>query len=167
MKWSLYEGGLRTPLVARWPGVIPSGKVNTMTIVSAVDLFPTLCTLAGVPPPVGVKFDGEDSSAVFKGSTQPRTQPLFWEYGRKPAPTAETNAKGLRPFPYPGEPDSKSPNVAVRDGAWKLLVNADGTGTELYNLATDPNEAKNLAGSEAATAARLRAAALAWRKSLP
>ena len=167
MKWSLYEGGIRTPLVARWPGVIPSGKVNTMTIVSAVDLFPTLCTLAGVPPPVGVKFDGQDSSAVFKGSTQPRTQPLFWEYGRKPAPTPETNAKGLRPFPYPTEPDSKSPNVAVRDGAWKLLVNADGTNTELYNLATDPNETKNVATTEAATATRLKNAALAWWKSLP
>ena len=167
MKWSLYEGGIRTPLVARWPGVIPSGKVNTMTIVSAVDFFPTLCTLAGVPPPVGVKFDGQDSSAVFKGSTQPRTQPLFWEYGRKPAPTGETNAKGLRPFPYPTEPDSKSPNVAVRDGAWKLLVNADGTNTELYNLATDPNETKSVATTETAIATRLKNAALAWWKSLP
>ena len=114
-----------------------------------------------------MKFDGQDSSAVFKGSTQPRTQPLFWEYGRKPAPTPETNAKGLRPFPYPTEPDSKSPNVAVRDGAWKLLVNADGTNTELYNLATDPNETKNVATTEAATATRLKNASLAWWKSLP
>ncbi len=164
MKWSLYEGGIRTPLVARWPGVIPAGSVNSMKVVSAVDLFPTLCALTGVLSPAGVKFDGENLSTAFKGGTQPRTQPLFWEYGRKPAPEGKS---AIRAFPYPGEPDSKSPNVAVRDGAWKLLVNADGTGTELYNLTTDPNEAKNLAASEAATAARLKAAALAWRNSLP
>lgn len=164
MKWSLYEGGLRTPLVARWPGVIPTGKVNSTTVVSAVDCFPTLCTLANVPAPAGVKFDGEDLSAVFEGGTPLRTQPLFWEYGRKPAPEGKT---AIRAFPYPGEPDSKSPNVAVRDGVWKLLVNADGTGIELYNLAADPNEAKNLAATEPAVTKRLTEAALAWRKSLP
>ncbi len=167
MKWSLYEGGIRTPLVVRWPGVIAAGKVNDTSVVSAVDFFPTLCALANVPPPTGVKFDGEDLSGVFKGGAQPRTQPLFWEYGRKPAPTGDAKAKGIRAFPYPSEPDSKSPNVAVREGDWKLLVNADGTGVELYNLATDPKEAKNNAESEAATASRLKAAALAWRKSLP
>ncbi len=164
MKWSLYEGGIRTPFVARWPGVIPAGKVNNTTVVSAVDCFSTLCALAGVPAPAGVKFDGEDLSAVFKGGTQPRTQPLFWEYGRKPAPEGKS---AIRAFPYPGEPDSKSPNVAVRDGVWKLLVNADGAGTELYHLGTDPNEAKNLAATEPAVTKRLTEAALAWRKSLP
>ncbi len=164
MKWSLYEGGLRTPLLARWPGVIPAGRVNDTTVVSAVDLFPTLCALAGVPAPTGVKFDGEELSAVFKGGAKSRTQPLFWEYGRKPAPEGKS---ALRAFPYPGELDSKSPNVAVREGDWKLLVNADGTGAELYNLRADPAEAKNLVASEAATAARLTSAALAWRKSLP
>lgn len=167
MKWSLYEGGIRTPLVARCPGVVAAGHVNTTTVVSAVDFFPTLCALAGVPPPAGVQFDGEDLSGVFRGAKTARTQPLFWEYGRKPAPIGDAEAKGIRAFPYPNEPDSKSPSVAVREGAWKLFVNADGTGTELYNLATDPNEAKNLAEAEPATTARLKAAALAWRKSLP
>ncbi|MFM8470453.1 MAG: sulfatase-like hydrolase/transferase [Limisphaerales bacterium] len=167
MKWSLYEGGIRTPLVVRWPGVIPASKVNNTTVVSAVDFFPTLCALAGVSVPTGVTFDGEDLSGVFKGGAQPRTQPLVGEYGRPPAPAGEGKATGVRAFPYPGEPDSKSPNIAVREGNWKLLVNADGSGAELYDLATDPKEAKNLAATEAATAARVRAAALAWRKSLP
>jgi len=166
MKWSLYEGGLRTPFIARWPGVIPAGKVNGTTVVSAVDFFPTLCALADVPPPSGVKFDGEDMSAVLKGGTPPRTKPLFWEYGRQPAPAGQ-KAKGIRAFPYPNEPDAKSPNVAVRDGVRKMLVNADGSGAELYHLGTDPTEARNLAATEAATAARLQAAARAWRKSLP
>ncbi len=164
MKWSLYEGGIRTPFVARWPGVIPANRVNTATVVSAVDFFPTLCALAGVPTPAGVKFDGEDLSAVFRGANTGRTQPLFWEYGRQPAPVGKS---GIRAFPYPNEPGAKSPNVAVREGDWKLLVNADGPGAELYDLATDPNETKNLAGADPATVTRLRAAALAWRKSLP
>lgn len=164
MKWSLYEGGIRTPLVARWPGAIPAGVVNESTVVAAVDFFPTLCTLAGVQAPAGVKFDGEDLSAVFRGSSAARRGALYWEYGREPAIPAE---KGLRLFPYPKEPDATSPNVAIREGTWKLLINADGTNAELYNLARDRNEARNLAASEPAIAARLSAAALAWRKSLP
>jgi arylsulfatase A-like enzyme len=164
MKWSLYEGGIRTPLIVRWPGVVAAGNANTTTVVSTVDFFPTLCALAGVPPPSGVKFDGEDLSSAFKGGKTVRNQPLFWEYGRKPAPAGRS---GIRAFPYPNEPGAKSPNVAMRDGDWKLLVNADGTGTELYNLATDPNEAQNLVESATVTAARLKSAALAWRKSLP
>lgn len=164
MKWSLYEGGIRTPLVVRWPGVVAARTVNTTTVVSAVDFLPTLCALAGVPAPAGVKFDGEDLSGAFKGSVQPRTKPLFWEYGRKPAPGGKS---GIRAFPYPNEPGSKSPNVAVRDGNWKLLVNADGSGAELFHLATDPNEATNVVAENADVARRLTGAALAWRKSLP
>jgi arylsulfatase A-like enzyme len=164
MKWSLYEGGIRTPLVVRWPGVVPAGVVNDNTVVSAVDFFPTLCSLANVVPPGGVSFDGEDLSAIFRGGKQPRIKPLFWEYGRKPAPKGK---KGLRAFPYPGEPDSKSPNVAIRDGHWKLLVNADGSGAELYNLAADRNETNNLAEAQPDIARRLTERALAWRKSLP
>lgn len=164
MKWSLYEGGIRTPLLARWPGVIPAGVVNDTTVVGAVDFFPTLCALAGVPVPAEVKFDGEDLSAVFRGSSQTRRAPLLWEYGRKPAGEAD---KGIRTFPYPKEPGATSPNVAIRDGKWKLLINADGSGAELYDLASDRNETHNLATDQPEIAARLSAAALAWRKSLP
>lgn len=163
MKWSLYEGGLRTPLVVRWPGTVPVG-VNQTTVVGAVDFLPTLCALAGVPPPEGVIFDGEDLSVAWKGRQPLRKAPLFWEYGRKPPSVGPGK---IRAFPYPNEPDAKSPNVAVRDGDWKLLVNADGQGMELYNLARDPDESRNVAGAEPAIAARLKAAALGWRRSLP
>lgn len=164
MKWSLYEGGIRTPLIVRWPGVVPADVVNDATVVSAVDFFPTLSALAQVKLPSGVKFDGEDLSAVFRGGKRPRAKPLFWEYGRKLAPKGQ---KGLRAFPYPGEPNSKSPNVAVREGRWKLLVNADGAGAELYDLDADPNETRNLAEAKPGVARRLADRALAWRKSVP
>ena len=163
MKWSLYEGGLRTPLIIRWPGTIPVA-VNKTSVVGAVDFFPTLCALAGVTAPKQVKFDGEDLSAAWKGGKRSRTTPLLWEYGRKP--TADVPGT-IRAFPYPNEPDATSPNVAIRNGDWKLLVNTDGTQTELYNLATDPNETNNLATAESAMADGLKRAALDWRHSLP
>ena len=163
MKWSLYEGGIRTPLVVRWPGVVPA-TVNDTTVVAAVDFFSTLCALAGVAAPSGVKFDGDDLSAVWKGGRQSRTTPLLWEYGRKPP---NEGPGKIRAFPYPNEPDAKSPNVAIRDGDWKLLINADGTGAELHNLATDRSEAKNLAPENPEITKRLTDAALSWRKSLP
>jgi arylsulfatase A-like enzyme len=163
MKWSLYEGGIRTPLIVRWPGVVPAGAVNETTVVGAVDLFPTMCALAGVPAPPGVMFDGIDVSAAVRGATQMRNRPLFWEYGRKPAPAG---AKALRPFPYPNEPNSISPNVAIRDGDWKLLINADGSGDQLFNLATDRNETHNVAAEHPEIRQQLADLALAWRSAL-
>jgi hypothetical protein len=85
-----------------------------------------------------------------------RARPLFWEYGRN------TNS-----FGYPGIAHNRSPNVAVRDGPWKLLVNADGSSAELYNLSHDPNEAQNVLSSRRDVADRLTQTALEWRKSLP
>ena len=161
-KLSLYEGGIRVPFVAEWPGVVPAGSVDEETVVSAVDVYPTICGLAGVPLPAGMKPDGEDRSESLRGRPPrgPR-RPLFWEYGR--------NAQA---FKYPtadngGRPGDRSPNLAVRDGRWKLLVNADGTGSELYDLVADPSERHDLAAAEPAEAARLRDMLLSWRRSLP
>jgi arylsulfatase A-like enzyme len=112
--------------------------------------------LVGVKPPVDAAFDGEDMSSVWLGGNGIRTKPLFWEYGR--------NAKG---YIYPHNPRDKSPNVAVRDGRWKLLVNADGRGAELFDLNADPEEKTNLAGAYPEIAERLTKQALSWRKSLP
>ncbi len=162
MKWSLYEGGIRTPLIVRWPGVVPASVVNEVTVVSSVDFLPTLCALAQIKAPAA-DFDGVDMSAAFRGEKIMRQKPLLWEYGRKPG--AAGKVKGG--FPYPNEPGSKSPNVAIRDGDWKLLVNSDGTQTELYHLSRDPNESKNLAETEFATVERLRKAALAWMAAMP
>ncbi|WP_395743061.1 sulfatase-like hydrolase/transferase [Prosthecobacter sp.] len=162
MKWSLYEGGIRTPLIVRWPGVVPAGVVNDSTVFSSVDFMPTLCALAQIKTP-GADQDGEDMSAALLGEKVLRHKPLFWEYGRKPGEAGKVK----NGFPYPKEPNSKSPNVAIRDGDWKLLVNADGTQTELYNLSKDPNETTNLAEKERDTTERLKRAALDWRKALP
>jgi arylsulfatase A-like enzyme len=156
-KLSLYEGGNREPLLVWWPGHAPAGKLNERTVMCTVDLLPTFCQVAGVkmPDSVAAKLDGEELSAALSGGEPVRSKSLFWEYGR--------NDKS---FAYP-QGNNRSPNVAVRDGDWKLLINADGTGAELYNLASDRNETKDLAAQEGEVVKRLSTAALAWRRSLP
>ena len=154
-KLSLYEGGIRTPCIAWGPGIVPAGVTNDATVLAAVDLFPTLAGLCAAPLPAGYVSDGEDLGAALRGGSPRRTKALFWEYGR--------NEKS---FAYPAG-KNRSPNVAVRDGDWKLLVNADGTGAELYDLAADPKETHDLAASRPEVAKPLADRALAWRKSLP
>jgi arylsulfatase A-like enzyme len=154
-KLSLYEGGVRVPCIAWGPGLVPAGVTNDATVLGAVDLFPTLCALCRAAPPKGYKPDGEDLSPALLGKAVTRTKVLFWEYGR--------NDKS---FAFPKGAD-RGPAVAVREGNWKLLVNADGTRAELYDLAADPNEARDLAGTRPDVARRLTALAVAWRKSLP
>jgi arylsulfatase A-like enzyme len=155
-KLSLYEGGLRMPFLVRWPGRIPAARVDEETILGSVDLFPTLCAIAGATPPKGVALDGEDLSAALLGKSVSRRNSLFWEYGRND-----------QFFNYPPLPHDRSPNVAIREGKWKLLINADGSKAELYDLSTDPKETTNQSENHSPTAARLRAAALSWRQGLP
>jgi arylsulfatase A-like enzyme len=109
----------------------------------------------GITNDATVLAPGEDLSPALLGKAATRTKMLFWEYGR--------NDKSFA-FPKGGD---RSPAVALRDGDWKLLVDADGTGAELYDLAADPNEGRDLAGARPDVARRLTDLAVAWRKSLP
>ncbi len=153
-KLSLYEGGLRVPFIAWWPGSVPAGEVDQETFFTAVDLFPSLAALAGAPLPNKHRLDGQDLSAALLGEDASHQGPVFWEYGRND--TA---------FNYPPAPD-RSPNLAVREGKWKLLVNDDGTNVELYDLADDPNETRNLADKNIGVTRWLLNYVLQWRRSL-
>jgi arylsulfatase A-like enzyme len=103
-----------------------------------------------------MRFDGIDMSAALFGKTPERRKELFYEYGRN------TNS-----FAFPRGARQRSPNVAVRDGKWKLLVNADGSNAELYDIEGDAGETTNLVADNPKHVARLKKVALAWRKSLP
>lgn len=153
-KISLYEGGIREPLIARWPGHVPANRVDDRSVLCAVDLFPTCCTMANAALPESFAGDGEDVSKALFGKSISRKRPLLWEYGRNEA------------FGYPTGRD-RSPNLAVREGNWKLLINADGSGVELYDLSRDEKETTNVAARHQRVANRLSGTALAWRKSLP
>jgi arylsulfatase A-like enzyme len=154
-KLSLYEGGIRLPFVVRWPGRVPAARVDHETVISAVDLLPSLCAIAGAALPTDARLDGEDLSGAILGKGSARKRPLFWEYGRND--TA---------FKYAGG-RNRSPTLAVREGPWKLLVNADGSGAELYDVVSDRPEEHNVAGEKPELAARLTESVLAWRKTLP
>jgi len=156
-KASLFEGGMRMPFII-WDtrSEIPKGKIDNTSVVSALDMFESLCTLAGVELPAGYKSDGMNMSKALSGVPQERTIPLFWEYRRNDS----------KAFPKPADSDI-SPNVAIREGKWKLLVNADGTESMLYDLYDNPRENMEVSAKYPEIADRLKEKALTWRRNLP
>lgn len=155
-KLSLYEGGIHMPCIARWPGHVPAGRVDEQTVITGIDLFPTLCAISGAQLPAGATMDGENLAGALLGRPIDRSTTLYWEYGR--------NEKF---FAYPRIKNDRSPNVAIRQKNWKLLINADGSHMELYDVVADHNETSNVADQHPDIAKRLSEKALAWRKSLP
>lgn len=150
-KRSLYEGGVRVPFLVRWPARIPAGRIDDTSVVAGVDLMATLCRLAGVSMPAGHASDGEDVSDILLGRTRPRTTPLFWEWR----------------FNIAGHVSARSPQLAVRDGDWKLLLNPDRSRVELYEIPRDPMQVDNLADRHPDIVARLSERVLAWQRQLP
>jgi arylsulfatase A-like enzyme len=145
-KWSLYEGGVRMPFIARYKGVIPAATVNDQSVMCGIDLAPTFCSVAGVDVPDSVGFDGRNMARALLGEPIERGAPVFWQYG-------DPHARLM-----PGNAEFRSPSLAVRDGRWKLLVNADGSEAQLYDLKDDPGETKNLLRQKPELAHEL------WRK---
>jgi arylsulfatase len=134
-KQDLYEGGIRTPFIARWPGRIKAGA--TSAVIGAFwDMMPTLCEIAGAPVPPGI--DGLSIAPTLLGQAgQKLHEYLYWEY------------------------HGQGSAQAVRFGDWKAVRNnvkktPDAT-PELYNLARDPSETTNLAGRRPETAAKAAA----------
>ena len=156
-KGTLYEGGTRSSLVAWAPGLMDKSKVgihNEQSVFAAFDLAPSLLAIAKVAPPPGVTFDGESLASILLGeSTASRKAPIFW---RRPP-----DRKTMPPSP------ELLPALAVRDGDWKLLCEYDGSEPQLYNLATDRGETKNVAAQNPDHVARLTKALLAWHNSMP
>ncbi|MFD2872952.1 sulfatase-like hydrolase/transferase [Mucilaginibacter ximonensis] len=154
-KLSLYEGGTRMPFIISWPGRVPAGTVDESSELCSIDLMPTLTKFAGIKLPASYKGDGIDRGDVLLGKPSLRGKDLFWEYGR--------NATA---FNYP-RPIDKSPNLAVRSGEWKLLMNADGTDIQLYDLLKDRKESNNLAAQEPQKVDDLKAKLMAWWQTIP
>lgn len=157
-KTTLYEGGVRSPLVAWGPGVIApaaAGTTDDASVFAAFDLAPSLATMAGVEPPAGVAFDGSDVSAAIRGAG-PASHPgaICW---RRPP-----DRKTWQPLG-----DQRLPDLAIRDGRWKLLCDYDGGGRQLYDLEQDRSETKNLAADHPDVVGRLADAVVAWHRSLP
>jgi len=141
----LYEGGIREPLLVRWPAVVKAGSVVN-TPVSSPDFFPTLLEAAGAKPPPGQVLDGVSLVPLFKGGTLPE-RALFWHY------------------PHYGN-QGGAPGAAIRRGEWKLIEWQEDRRVELFNLAQDLGEKQDLAVKEPERVAQLRDELHAWQKQV-
>lgn len=155
IKMSLHEGGIRMPFIVRWPGKAPAGKREN-SVVTAVDLLPTLSELIGNDISDDPRFSGESRLSVLLGTPSDKKKAIFWEYGRN-----KTS------FYYPPRETDKSPNCAIREGKWKLLINADGTDMQLYDIENDPEESNEVSDANPDVAQALKKRLSDWRNNLP
>ncbi len=147
-KSELYEGGIRVPLIVRYPGKIPAGSI-TAEPVSTVDYFPTLLTFTGATAAPGHVLDGKDLSSLWRDGRAPERRSFFWHY-----PLAKPHFLGGRS------------SGAMREGDWKLIEFFDRPQVELYNLATDPGESRDLSASEPERLAAMRDMLSQWRNEV-
>ncbi len=156
-KTTLYEGGTRSPLIVWGPGLIEktkAGSVNTESIFAAFDLVPSLLSIAKIEAK-GIVFDGENIAPALLGQSEvSRTAPIFW---RRP-PDRKTASPAL---------PERLPDLAMREGNWKLLCEYDGTKPQLYDLAKDRGETTNLAVTHPDIVRRMTKSLLEWHQSLP
>lgn len=142
----LYEGGIRTAGIIRWPSVVSAGETNATPIISA-DYFPTILEATRVSLPSGISIDGRTMLPVLKGDQSATDRSLFWHY------------------PHYGN-QGGAPGAAILDGDWKLIEWFEDESVELFNLAADPEEKTNLAKSEAPRVESMRARLHAWQSEV-
>ena len=141
----LYEGGVREPTIIRAPGITQPGSVSHKPMVS-MDFFPTMLDLAGLPAQPKLHADGQSLLSQLRGNDV-GSRTLYWHYPH-----------------YHGS--SWKPGASIRDGDWKLIEFYHHDKVELYNLANDIGEQKNLATRQSKKTAELRAKLRAWQKSM-
>jgi len=146
-KGAYYEGGIRVPLIIKWPGVAKAGHVVS-TPVTSTDLYPTCLSAAALPPLPNQHVDGLDLTALLKGGENLERKALFWHY------------------PHYNEHPSSVPSSVIRKGPWKLIETFDPEGIELYHLDDDLSETKNIAAERTDVVDELRRELAEWRKDV-
>jgi arylsulfatase A-like enzyme len=154
-KASVYEGGIGVPFIARWPGKIAAGKINKVSPISAVDLLPTFCEIAGAKLPAGYKPDGMPQVKALLGqdAATERKKALFW---KMPVKVAADKVDGYHWVTY-----------ATMNKKWKLLTNHDLTHFELYDIVADPLETTDLKNQKSEVVKELIANIKNWQSTLP
>jgi len=131
-KMYLWEGGIRVPAIARWPGTIPSNRISDQPVIT-MDWTATILAVTGTPPDAAYPLDGEDVMPVCKGTRPLYDRTLFWR--------TRTRA-------------------AARAGKWKYLDDSGEEG--LFDLSIDPGEKNDLRASHRDVFDRIRAEYSAW-----
>jgi arylsulfatase A-like enzyme len=139
-KGTLWEGGIRVPLIMRWPGELPAGKTSAQVAIT-MDLTASILAAAGTTPPRGYKPDGMDILPMLRGDTPVVERRLFWRVDR---------------------PDRQQ--RAVRSGHWKLLV--DGGQLLLFDMSTDLGERADLAARHPEVVMALERELAEWQRDV-
>jgi len=133
-KSNLFEGGIRVPCIARWPGVISEGTVCN-EFLTALDIFPTFCRAAGVRPPRGVVLDGFNMTPVLAGKRKSPRREMFWQ---------------------------RRGDKAARVGNWKWVKSSRGSG--LFDLSKDISEQNDLSKERPDVLRMVKSRFVAWEK---
>ncbi len=141
----MYEGGIREPLLVRWPAVVKPGRVID-TPVSSPDFFPTLLDVTASKPQPGQILDGVSLLPLLRGESLVE-RPLFWHY------------------PHYGN-QGGAPGAAIRRGNWKLIEWFEDSHVELFNLAADLSEETDLVERQPQRVAKLMDELHAWQKEV-
>lgn len=147
-KGHLYDGGLRIPLLVRWPGTVKPGT-ELATPVSTLDLLPTLTDMAGIAKPEKAGTDGLSLANLLQTGAAPERDTFYWH---NPAPRPTSTGDWF--------------SSAIRVGDLKLVDFPTEKKIELYDLANDPGESKNVAESRPEDRDRLLAKLNAWRQDV-
>lgn len=187
-KGTVYEGGLRVPGIIEWPAVIQQPRATNVRS-STVDIFPTILDIAGIKNATTHPLDGVSLKPILTGKDFARPRPLaFWSYpaaGHR-TPSAEflrkmqveetgdqiagPNAKWeCQPWTKPLDSSDRKGHAAWVDGDYKLhRISGKNGGVKylLYNLATDPQEKRNLSDSESDRLSNMQQALETWQASV-
>jgi arylsulfatase A-like enzyme len=147
-KSQLYEGGIRVPLVVRWPKGVPAAVSCQQPTVN-VDFYPTLLDAVGVKLDERQQIDGISILETLGGGRPSSRDAIYWHY-----PLAKPHFLGGRS------------SGAIRDGDWKLIESYETGDVELFNLANDTGESKNLSSAQPKKAVELRSRLKSWRRQL-
>jgi len=149
-KRSPYLGGMKVPMIVRWPAGTPAGAENA-SVWSAIDFLPTIASIAGSSEVDKHYIDGENMASVFHGAEQIRNRPLFWEWKNE----IFGNEKAYR-----------SPQVCMLAGDWWAGWNPDGERIELYNISKDPAQVNNVKEDYPEITAKMVNQLKAWKATL-
>ena len=143
-KGTLYEGGIREPLIVRWPGTVKPGSQCDVPATS-VDFYPTFLEIVGADKPADQPLDGQSLLPLLRRRGRFQDRAIYWHYPHY---------------------HHSTPAGAIREGDWKLIEFFEDGKLELYNLTDDIGEQTNLAARFPQKARQLQRKLAAWRQSI-
>jgi arylsulfatase A-like enzyme len=147
-KGNFYEGGIRVPLIVKWPGVVKPGSECRVPVIST-DFYPTILEIAGLPPRPDQHVDGENIVPLLRQEGELKRDTLYWHFPN---------------YIGPGHPEGATPCSVIRKGHWKLIEFLEDDHVELYHLEKDLGEKNDLASKMPEKARELREMLHQWRK---